>query len=196
MEVVSRMSALSILLSRHKLWSLLFNFFESFSHQCQLMVFRRSLSDRKSPQVSRTRLNILTNLKNAVLCMLSSYPPISKSSSPCSNPLVTVPSAPITFGITFMVLFFQYSCKVWVFISLFAFFQFYLVVSRNGKVHNWQILYFCQLSIGLVIWLRLGDPFVSQNPREVCASHFLGRCAYNICFSVSYTIHNGLPSPT
>ena len=37
---------------------------------------------------------------------------------------------------------------------------------------------------GLVVWLRLGDPFVSQNPRKVCVSHSLGKilgCAYTIC---------------
>ena len=59
------------------------------------MVFQWSLSDSKSPQVSRTRLSILAVLNN---------PPTSKSSSPFSNPLVIVPNAPITIGIivTFM----------------------------------------------------------------------------------------------
>ena len=42
----------------------------------------------------------------------------------------------------------------------------------------------CWLSLCLVVWPRSGDPFVSQNPKEVCATHFLGRilgCAYTIC---------------
>ena len=41
--------------------------------------------------------------------------------------------------------------------------------------------FLCWLSLGLVVWSGLGDPFVSQNPREVCVAHFPGRildCAY------------------
>ena len=57
------------------------------------MVFHWSLSDSKSPQVSRTLLN------NVVVWMVSTHPPTSKSSCPFNNPLVTVPSAPITIGI-------------------------------------------------------------------------------------------------
>ena len=63
------------------------------------MVFHWSMSDSKSPQVSRTLLSILAVLNNAVVWMVSPGPPNSKSSSPFSNPLVTVPNAPITIGI-------------------------------------------------------------------------------------------------
>ena len=68
------------------------------------MVFHWSLSDSKSPQVSRTRLRILAVLSNAVVLILSLRPPISKSSRPFNNPLVIVPNAPITIGtiVTFM----------------------------------------------------------------------------------------------
>ena len=68
------------------------------------MVFHWSLSDSKSPQVSRTRLSILAVLSNAVIWIVSTRPPISKSSRPFNNPLVTVPNAPITIGtiVTFM----------------------------------------------------------------------------------------------
>ena len=65
------------------------------------MVFHLSLSDSKSPQVSRTLLSILAVLNNAVVWMVSTQPPTSKSSSPFNNPLVTVPKAPITIGIIF-----------------------------------------------------------------------------------------------
>ena len=79
--------------------------------------------------------------------------------------------------------FFQFSCKVQLFVSLFVFLQFYSAVSRNGKVHNLagslsfflSFFFFCWLSLGLVIWPRLDDLFVSQNPREFCASHFSGQ---------------------
>ena len=60
------------------------------------MVFHRSLSDSKSPQVSRTLLSILAVLNNAVVWMVSTRPPTSKF---FSNPLVTVPNALITIGI-------------------------------------------------------------------------------------------------
>ena len=70
-----------------------------FSHHRKLMVFHWSLSDSKSPQVSRTLLSILAVLNNPVVWMVSTRPPTSKSSSPFSYPLVTVPKAPITIGI-------------------------------------------------------------------------------------------------
>ena len=72
--------------------------FWSFSHQRQLMVFRWSLSNSKSPRVSRTLLSILTVFNNAVVRMVSTRPPISKSSRPFNNLIVTVPKAPITIG--------------------------------------------------------------------------------------------------
>ena len=62
------------------------------------MVFHWSFSESKSPQVSRTLLSILAVLNNAVVWMVSTRPPTSNSSSPFSNPLVTVPNAPITIG--------------------------------------------------------------------------------------------------
>ena len=68
------------------------------------MVFHWSLSDSKSPQVSRTRLSILAVLSNAVVWIVSTRPLTSKSSRPFNNPLVIVPNALITIGtiVTFM----------------------------------------------------------------------------------------------
>ena len=43
------------------------------------MVFHRSLSDHKSPQVSRTFHSILADLNNAVVWLVSTRPVISKS---------------------------------------------------------------------------------------------------------------------
>ena len=60
------------------------------------MVFYWSLSDSKSPQVSRTFRSILAVLDNAVVWMVSTRPPTSKSSNPFYSPLFIVPSAPIT----------------------------------------------------------------------------------------------------
>ena len=69
---------------------------ESFSHQRYLMVFHWSLSNSKSPQVSRILLSILANLNNVVVWMVSTLPLISKSSCPFNNPSMTVPKSPIT----------------------------------------------------------------------------------------------------
>ena len=68
------------------------------------MVFHWSLSDSKSPQVSRTRFRILAVLSNAVVWIVSTRPPTFKSCRPFNNPLVIVPKAPITIGtiVTFM----------------------------------------------------------------------------------------------
>ena len=101
------------------------------------MAFHWRLSDSKSPQFSRTLLNILAVLNNAVVWTVSTRPSTSKSSSPFSNPLVTVPNAPITIRIIVTCMFhsfFQFPSKVEVLIPLFIFFQFYSVVSRDRKV--------------------------------------------------------------
>ena len=85
--------------------------FESFSHQHQSMVFHWSLSDSKFSQVSRTLLSILVDLNNAVVWMVSACPLISNSSGSIINPLVTVPSAPITIGITVTFMFHSFFCS-------------------------------------------------------------------------------------
>ena len=58
----------------------------------------------------------------------------------------------------------------WVFLGFFPFFFFFFL-----------------LSLGLVVWPRLSDLFVSQNLRNVCASHFprwiLG-CALLLLYSL------------
>ena len=140
------------------------------------MVFYWSLSDSKSPQVSRTLLSILAVLNNAVVWMVSTRPPTSKSSSPFSNPLITVPNAPITIGIIFTCMFhsfFPFPSKVEVFILLFTFFLFYPVVYRDSKVDYFAsslffFFFFCWLLLSLVSWPGLGDPFVYQSPIIVC----------------------------
>ena len=63
------------------------------------MVFHWRLSDSKSPQVSRTLLSILAVFNNAIVSMVSTRSPASKSSRPFNNPLVSVPKAQITIAI-------------------------------------------------------------------------------------------------
>ena len=76
-------------------------YYYSFSRQLTLIVFHWSLCDSKSPQVSRTLLSILAVLNNSVVWMVFTRLPTSKSSSPFSNPLVTIPKAPITIATIF-----------------------------------------------------------------------------------------------
>ena len=94
------------------------------------MVSHRNLNDNKSPQVFRTLLGILADLNNAVIWMVSTRPVISKSSSPCSNPLVTVPRAPITIGI----------------IVIFMFYSFF-----NSLARSWYLSLF-SLSFNFTLW--------------------------------------------
>ena len=68
------------------------------------MVSHWSSSDSNSPQISTTFLSILADLNNAVVWMVSTRPLITKSCRTFINPLVTVPHAPITHGITVVLL--------------------------------------------------------------------------------------------
>ena len=56
-----------------------------------MMVFHWTLGDSKCPEVSMTLLSILAVLNNAIVWMVSTRPPTSKSSSPFNNRLFTVP---------------------------------------------------------------------------------------------------------
>ena len=111
-----------------------------------------------SSQVFRTLINILTDPYIAVDWMVSTH--LLISSSFCTNPLVTVPSAPITINspVTFI---FHSLCFCFFLFSLFGFLRFYPVVSQNSKVHYPASPFLCWLSLGLVVWPRLNDPFVS-----------------------------------
>ena len=135
------------------------------------MVFHWSLIDSKSPQVSRTLLSILAVLNNVVVWMVSTRPPTSKYSSPFSNPLVTVPNAPITIGIIVTCMFHSFfnSLARSRYLSLFSHsFSFILWSAGTTKSTILQVLFsfpfffffFCWLLFSLVFWLGLGDPFV------------------------------------
>ena len=116
--------------------SSLFVFCESFSHHHELIVSQWSLSDNTSPLGSRTLLGILADLNNAVVWMFSTRPLISKSSSPCTNHLLTVPRKPITIGIiaTFIFHSFFNSQARSRFLSFFSYsFNFTLWSARTAK---------------------------------------------------------------
>ena len=150
------------------------------------MVFHWSLSDSKSPQVSRTLLSILVYLNNAVALqsLFESFDDCTKSINYKWN------------NRHFRV---QPPSKVVVLISLFTFFQLYSVVRLDSKVYNPASSHFyanyCK------VWSSGWDyPFVSQNPRGVCVFPSPGQIlsgAYTICLysqtSISRTIPSGSP---
>ena len=174
------------------------------------MISHRSLSDSKSPQVSRTLLCILADRNNAVVWRVFTQPLISKSSCLCTNFLRTVPRAPITIGINVSFMFHSFfggwgfsSLSRFRYLSFFSLsFNFTLWSAGTVKSRIRHVIFFIDFFKGLVIWSRIDDPFVYQNPRGVCTSHFLWQilgCPYNIRLqgqtSISCTILNGSPCP-
>ena len=124
------------------------------------MVFHWSLSDSKSPQVSSARLRILAVLSNAVVWIVSTRPPTSKSSRPFNNPLVIVPNVPITIGIivTFIFHSFFNSLARSRYLSFFSLsFRFILWSPGTAKSTILQILFFLLIIIrsGLILLLLL-----------------------------------------
>ena len=114
-----------------------------------MMVFHWTLSESKSPQISGTFLNILAVLNNAVVWMVYTRLPTSKSSGPFSNPLVTVPNAPITIRIIVTCMFHSFfnSLARSMYLSFF-----YSVVSRDSKVDNFA----CSLFLLLLLFIMSG----------------------------------------
>ena len=97
--------------------------------------------------------------------------------------------------------FFQLSGNIQVFVYLFAFFYFHcgLLECQNPQDDKF---FSCYIILNLVLWLGLGDPFLSQDPIEFCVSYFLGQilvCAYTICqhgeILIYCTIFSGLTFP-
>ena len=118
------------------------------------MAFHWSLSDNKSPQVSRTLLSILPVLNNGVDRVISTRPPDSKSSSPFNNPLVTVPKAPITIGtiVTLMFHSFFNSLARSRYLSFFSYsFSFILWLAGTVKSTIFQILYIIVVVVVVVV---------------------------------------------
>ena len=120
------------------------------------MIFHWSMSDSKAPQLSRTRLRILVVLNNVVIWIVSTRPPISKSSRPFNNPLVIVPNAPITIGpiITFMLHSFLNSLARSRYLSFFSHsFSFILwsAGQQSRQFCKFSFLFVCSQHIFLVV---------------------------------------------
>ena len=151
------------------------------------MVFQWSLSDSKSPQVSRTRLRILAVLSNAVIWIVSTRPPTSKSSRPFNNPLIIVPKAPITIGtfVTFMFHSFFNSLAGSMYLSFFSHsFKFIQWSAGTAKSTILQMLFFWLIIIrscllGGIRW----SVCMLKTHRSLCMSFSwrgAGLCIYHL----------------
>ena len=161
------------------------------------MVFRCSLSDSKSPQVSRTRLKILTVLSSAVIWITSTSQPTSKSSRPFNNPLVIVLKAPITIGtiVTFMFHGFFDSLARSRYLSFFSHsFKFILWFTGTAKSTILQIIFFWLIIIrsGLLAGIRWSVCMLKSH-RSLCVSFYY--CYYydlNYFSLNSWTLNSSL----
>ena len=151
------------------------------------MIFHWSLSDSKSPQVSRTRLSILAVLSNAVVWIVSTRPLISKSSKPFNNPLVIVPNVPITIGpiVTFMFHSFFNSLARSRYLSFFSlFFRFILWSAGTAKSIILQIFFFLLIIMrsGLLTGIKWSVCMLKSH-RSLCVSFSMtgtGLCIYHL----------------
>ena len=161
------------------------------------MVFHWSLSDSKSPQVSRTLLSVLADL-NAVVWTVSTCHVISKSSSPCTNSLVTVPRAPITNGIiaTFMFHSFYNSLARSRYLSLFLH-SFSVTLWSAGITKSTipQVLSFLLIIIRYGRLAEIRWSFcILKSLRSLCVSFFgtdSGLCIYHLFVWLNFNfLHN------
>ena len=150
------------------------------------MVFHWSLSDSKFPQVSRTLLSILSVLNNAVVWMVSTRPPTSKSSSPLSNHLVTVPNAPITICIIVTCMFHSFfsSLARSRYLSFFSHsFSFILWSVGTAKSTIFKVLFFFLIiKSGLLAGIRW-SVCILKSHRSLCESFsriVAGLCVYHL----------------
>ena len=140
------------------------------------MVFHRSMSDNKSSQVSRTLLSILADLSNTVIWIVSTRRLISNSPSAFTNPLVTLPRAPITSGITVTFMFhsfFQFPS----YLSFSLSFNFTLRLARTANSTIPQVFFlfffFSFLDDYYKVWSSGRDRWsvcISKSQRSLCIS--------------------------
>ena len=164
------------------------------------MVSHWSLNDSKSLQVSRTLLSILADLSNAVFWMVSIRPFISKSSSHCNNPLVTVTRAPITNNIIVTFVFHSFSIPLQCPDTYPSFC--FLSILRCGQPGQQSFLF---LLLIITRSFRLAEircsVCISKHQRNVCFS--FSRTDFELCIYhclhdqtlISCTIPNGSTYP-
>ena len=106
--------------------------------------FHWSVSDSKSPQVSRILLSILANLNNAVVWMISTRPLISKPSNPFINLLMTLSRTPIRIGIIVTFLLHSFSIPSSRYLFFFSL-SFDFTLWSAGTATSSKFSFFCWL---------------------------------------------------
>ena len=139
---------------------------------------------------SRTLLSIMTELNTAIIRMVLLVLLFPSHPVPFTNPSGIVLTAPIIVDITitFISHSFSSSHANIKHLSLFRFNLFLLyVLSEQQRPRLGRFIFYLfifWLSLSLIVCPRLGDPFVSQSPKEVCGSHCQVRilgCTYTTC---------------
>ena len=150
------------------------------------MVFHWSLSDSRSPQVSRTRLRILAVLSNAVVWIVSTRLPTSKSSRSFNNPLVIVPKASIAIDtiVTFMFHSFFNSLARSRYLSFFSLSFRFILWSGIAKFTILLILFILLIIMrsGLLAGIRWSICMLKSH-RSLCESFSrtgAGLCIYHL----------------
>ena len=138
------------------------------------MVSHWSLNDSKSPQVSWTRPSILAVLNNVVVWMVSTRLPTSKSSSPFSNPFVTVPNALITIGI----------------IVTCMFHSFFNSRAKSPQVSRTRLRILTDL-INVVVWVVSTRPLIFKSSSPcIDLSVTVPRAPITISITVTFMFHS------
>ena len=166
------------------------------------MVFHWSLSDSKSPQVSRTLLNIMADLNNAVVWTVSTRPVILKSLYQSFGDY-TKSTNYNWYNCHFRVPQFFHSLTRSRYLSFFSYsFSFIQWSAITAKTTILQVLSFLLIIIRSGLMAEIRWSVCVSKSRGVCMSHspeqILG-CAYIIRSydqtTVSYTSPSGSPSP-
>ena len=148
-----------------------------FPHQHYLMVLHWSLSDSKSPIVSRIFRCIRTDLNNAIVWIVSTRPVIFKFSIFCIIPSVIIIKAPITIVMNVHFTFHVFSIPL----QGLVFYPFFhilpiLLCGQPGQ----QSSKFCKISFLLLIIIRSGNQ--TEIRGSICISRSLG------CFCVLFSL--------
>ena len=157
------------------------------------MVFHRSVSDSKSPQISRILLSILAILNNAVVWVVSIHPPISNSYSLLLKPLETAPSASVTIGITvtLMIHSFLSSLARSTYLLIFSFLLGGPLRRQNPLYGRFPVFFLIITRSGLLARCKLST-CISKSRRILCVSFFRTDSGLYICHLVVWSNLNFL----
>ena len=148
------------------------------------MGFHWSLSDSKSPQISRTLLSTLVNLNNAGVWSVSA--PNSNAFRPFSINLETVPIAPVIIGITVTLMFYRFFSYLTMSKNLSIFshlFYFHCAVCNNGKISKTANFLFSFSFLFSFILINTGSDLLTEMRWSVCDS----KSQRSLCVSFSRT---------